>query len=503
MSYQPLVLLPYLEVLCNICYLQGNQRNNNMNTLQNRLAPYPFLFWLFLFLAVSAGHGQKSTDSRPNFIIIFADDLGYGDLGIYGHPTLKTPNLDRMAMEGQKWTNFYAAASVCTPSRAALLTGRYPVRSGMSSNVNRVLFPDSKNGLPAEEITLAEQLQQVGYGTACIGKWHLGHKEQYLPTNNGFDYYFGIPYSNDMDMGSGKPYMEYWQQPDDSIKTEHFYVPLMRNTDIIERPADQRSISRRYTDEAISYIEQHKGKPFLLYLAHNFPHIPLFASEAFKNTSKRGRYGDVVEEIDHGVGSILKTLEALGLDENTIVVFTSDNGPWLPFQQNGGSAGLLKDGKGTTWEGGMREPAIFWAPGKIKPAVITDMGSTMDLFTTFSKMAGAEIPSDRTIDGVDLSTTLFHGAPSMRTSMLYYRGTDLFAARLGPYKAHFITQGAYRQPEERMEHPTPLLFNLDHDPSEQYDIAGSHPEMLQQIDAMVAQHRSNLVRGKDQLAERE
>ena len=339
-----------------------------MNRIRNRLAAYPFLFWMFLFLAVSAGHGQKSVEPQPNFIIIFADDLGYGDLGIYGHPTLKTPNLDRMAMEGQKWTNFYAAASVCTPSRAALLTGRYPVRSGMSSNVNRVLFPDSKNGLPADEITLAEQLQKVGYSTACIGKWHLGHKEQYLPTNNGFDYYFGIPYSNDMDMHSEKPYMAYWQQPDDSIKTEHFNVPLMRNTDIIERPADQRSISRRYTDEAISYIEQQKGKPFLVYLAHNFPHIPLFASEVFKNTSKRGLYGDVVEEIDHGVGRILKTLEALGLDKNTIVVFTSDNGPWLPFEQNGGSAGLLKDGKGTTWEGGMREPTIFWAPGKIKPA---------------------------------------------------------------------------------------------------------------------------------------
>ncbi len=474
-----------------------------MNTIQNRLAAYPCIFWMFLFLALSAGHGQKSEAPQPNFIIIFADDLGYGDLGIYGHPTLKTPNLDRMAMDGQKWTNFYAAASVCTPSRAALLTGRYPVRSGMSSNVNRVLFPDSKNGLPADEITLAEQLQKVGYGTACIGKWHLGHKEQYLPTNNGFDYYFGIPYSNDMDMDAGHPYMEYWQQPDDSIKTEHFNVPLMRNTDIIERPADQRSISRRYTDEAISYIEQHKGKPFLLYLAHNFPHIPLFASEAFKNTSKRGLYGDVVEEIDHGVGRILKTLKALGLDENTIVVFTSDNGPWLPFQQNGGSAGLLKDGKGTTWEGGMREPAIFWAPGKIKPGVITDIGSTMDLFTTFSKMAGAEMPSDRIVDGVDLSATLFNGAPSLRKSMLYYRGTELFAARLGPYKAHFITRGAYRQSEERMEHPTPLLFNLDHDPSEQYDISASNPEVLQQIDAMVAQHRSNLVRGQDQLAERE
>jgi arylsulfatase A-like enzyme len=458
---------------------------------------------MFLFLVASVCHGQKNTEPKPNFIIIFADDLGYGDLGIYGHPTIKTPNLDRMATEGQKWTNFYAGASVCTPSRAALLTGRYPVRSGMSSNINRVLFPDSKNGLPADEITLAEQLQKVGYNTACIGKWHLGHKKQYLPTNNGFDHYFGIPYSNDMDMDAGHPYMEYWQQPDDSIKTEHFNVPLMRNTVIIERPADQRSISRRYTEEAISYIEQHKDQPFFVYLAHNFPHIPLFASDEFKNTSKRGRYGDVVEEIDHGVGRILQTLEVLGLDENTIVVFTSDNGPWLPFKKNGGSAGLLKAGKGTTWEGGMREPAIFWAPGKIKPGLITDIGSTMDLFTTFSKLAGVEIPQDRIIDGIDLTTTLFDGQPSLRNGMFYYRGSELYAARLGEYKAHFITQGGYGQFGDREEHATPLLFNLDHDPSEQYNVAEAHPAVLQRIKDMVAQHRSNLVMGKDQLAERE
>ncbi len=442
--------------------------------------------------------------SPPNFVVIFADDLGYGDLGTYGHPTIKTPNLDRMAQEGQKWTNFYAGASVCTPSRAALLTGRLPVRSGMASSKQRVLFPDSKNGLPASEITLAEQLKKVGYSTAAIGKWHLGHKEQYLPTNHGFDYYFGIPYSNDMDMVSGlAPYWEYWQQPNDSIKTEHFNVPLFRNTEIIERPANQNTITTRYSNEAVSYIKKNKDSPFFVYLAHNLPHIPLFVSDEFKGTSERGLYGDVLEEIDNGVGKILKTLEDEGLAENTIVVFTSDNGPWLPFKLNGGSAGLLRAGKGTTWEGGMREPGIFWAPGQIKPGVVTALGSTMDLFATFSKIAGASLPEDRILDSHDLSPTLFAQEANTRKSVVYYRGTEIYAVRLGDYKAHFIIQGAYGQFGKREEHKKPLLYNLSHDPSEQFDIAEKHPEILKQIQELVTNHSANLVRGEDQLADRE
>jgi arylsulfatase A-like enzyme len=442
--------------------------------------------------------------TKPNFIIIFADDLGYGDLGVYGNPTIKTPNLDRMAHEGQKWTNFFAGASVCTPSRAALLTGRLPVRSGMASNKQRVLFPDSKNGLPPSEITLAEQLKSVGYQTAAIGKWHLGHKEKYMPNNHGFDYYFGIPYSNDMDMIDGlKPYWEYWQQPNDSIKTEHFNVPLYRNTEIIERPANQNTITTRYSDEAVSYIKQNKDKPFLVYLAHNLPHIPLFTSDDFKGTSERGLYGDVLEEIDNGVGKILKTLKEEGLAENTIVVFTSDNGPWLPFKNNGGSAGLLKAGKGTTWEGGMREPGIFWGPNQIKPGLVTDLGSTMDLFTTFSNMAGADIPKDRIVDGVDLTQTLLKGHASSRKSVLYYRGTEIYAARLGDYKAHFITQGAYGELGERIDHQTPLLYNLSYDAAEKFDKAAEHPDVLQKIQDLIIAHTSKLVAGKDQLAERD
>ena len=453
---------------------------------------------------LNSAYSQSPSEQKTNFIIIFADDLGYGDLSSYGHPTIKTPHLDRMAKEGQRWTNFYAGASVCTPSRAALLTGRLPVRSGMTSNTYRVLFPDSKNGLPATEITLAEQLKKAGYVTAAIGKWHLGHKEQYLPTNHGFDYYFGIPYSNDMDMVTGLvPYWEYWQQPNDSIKTEHFNVPLLRNTEIIERPANQNTITTRYSDEAVSYIKQNKEKPFFVYLAHNLPHIPLFVSDKFKGTSERGLYGDVLEEIDNGVGKILKTLEDEGIAENTIVVFTSDNGPWLPFELNGGSAGVLKAGKGTTWEGGMREPGIFWSPGRIQPGIVSNLGSTMDLFATFSKIAGVPLPEDRFLDSHDLSPTLTNQKDNTRNSIFYYRGTEIYAVRYGAFKAHFVTEGEYGQFGERVEHPNPILYHLGHDPSEQYNVADKHPGILKQIHELVAAHKAKLIIGVDQLAERE
>ena len=462
-----------------------------------------FAYAVIFFGACSqADNVPKQTSSRPsNFIILFADDLGYGDLSVYGHPTIRTPNLDQMAEEGLKWTNFYVGASVCTPSRAALLTGRLPVRSGMMSPVNRVLFPDSRNGLPASEVTLAELLKTAGYATACIGKWHLGHREQYLPTNNGFDYYFGIPYSNDMDNVVDFRTIQgnFWKS--EYRKDIHsFNVPLMRNTEVIERPAEQHTITRRYTEESIRFIKENRDKNFFLYLAYNFPHVPLFASEVFEGTSLRGLYGDVVQEIDYSVGQILAALRETGLDESTVVVFTSDNGPWLIMDEEGGSAGLLRDGKGSTWEGGMREPCIFWAPGSIKPGIVTGIGSTMDLYTTFSELAGVPVPDDRIVDGMDLGPVLFEGKESPRREMFYYRGDRLYAVRVGDYKAHFITQSGYEP--TATEHDPPLLYNLSVDPSEKYDIASDYPDMIEVIMEIVRQHNEALVRGPDMLKDR-
>jgi len=265
----------------------------------------------------------------------FAADAGRGG---DAHPTIRTPNLDRMAREGQKWTNFYVAACVCTPSRAALMTGRLPIRTGMCSDRRRVLFPDSAGGLQPDEITIAEVLKGQGYATACVGKWHLGHLPQYLPTAQGFDSYLGIPYSNDMDRVAESPKgRAAFLEP----RIEYWNVPLMRNEKIVERPTDQNTITRRYTEEAVRFIRANKDQPFFVYLAHSMPHVPLFASSGFKGRSLRGLFGDVIEEIDWSVGQVLDTLRELGLDNNTLVAFTSDNGPWLIFDEHGGSAGCL------------------------------------------------------------------------------------------------------------------------------------------------------------------
>ena len=451
------------------------------------------------FPLVSQGIAQSEpVQKQPNFVIIFTDDLGYGDLSCFGHPTIRTPNLDQMAVEGQKWTSFYVAAPVCTPSRAALLTGRYPVRNGMCSDQRGVLFPDSDGGLPPEEITIARALKDVGYRTAAIGKWHLGHKSPYLPTDHGFESYFGIPYSNDMDKVIKEDYFKLAAEE----RYEAYNVPLMRNTAIVERPANQTTITRRYTEEAISRIREFRNEQFLVYLAHSLPHIPLFRSPAFKDRSPHGIYGDVVEEIDWSVGEIVKTLRDLGIAGNTLVIFTSDNGPWLPYKTHGGSAGLLREGKGSTWEGGMRVPMVAWWPGTLKPGIVTDMGSTLDLFPTLISLAGGKVPTDRIYDGYDLTALLAGKGKNIRKEMFYYQGEQLYAVRLGEYKAHFETKILYTGQKESDKHDPPLLFQLEHDPSEKFDISGQHPEIIEKILELAKRHKSTLTPVENQLVKR-
>jgi len=432
-----------------------------------------------LALGHSAFGAERAQSKKPNFVIIFCDDMGYGDPSCYGHPTIRTPNIDRMAREGQRWTDFYCGAPVCTPSRAAIMTGRLPIRSGLCalSDWPLVLMPWSTGGLPKNEITIAEALKTKGYATACVGKWHLGHLKQYLPTSNGFDYYYGIPYSNDMTP-----------------------VPLMEGEKVIEETANQVTLTKRYTEKSIDFIKHNKDKPFFLYFAHTFPHVPLFASKDFRDKSLRGLYGDVVEELDWSLGRILQSLREEALAENTLVLFTSDNGPWLMCGLEGGSAGLLRDGKGTTWEGGMREPFIAWWPGHIKPGkIIHDMGSTMDFFPTILKLAGVDLPTDRVLDGVDISPALLGTAPSPRNVMFYYRASKLYAVRKGQYKAHFFTKPAFVEDMRETKHDPPLLYHLGRDPSEQFNISEHHPEVVADIRREYEKHLAKLVPGENQL----
>jgi arylsulfatase A len=468
-----------------------------------------------LFFIVGNSFSQQTSKNTPNIIIIFADDLGYGDLGAYGNPNIRTPHLDQMALEGQKWTNFYVAAPVCTPSRAGLLTGRLPIRSGMTSEKRGVLFPDSKGGLPQSELTIAKALKTKGYQTAAVGKWHLGHLEPFLPTKHGFDSYLGIPYSNDMNRTEsieGLSGIDSQIQLAEQERFQVYNVPLMRNEQIIEQPADQRSITKRYTEEVVNQIKRLKKEPFFIYLAHNLPHIPLFRSEEFKGKSKAGIYGDVIEEIDWSVGEILKTLKEEKLDKNTLVIFTSDNGPWHTFKTHGGSAGMLRGAKGGTFEGGMRVPALFWWPGKLKEGIIMEMGTTLDLMPTISELTGIELPKDREYDGYDLSPVLFGTGKSPRNTVFYYHGAQVRAVRAGDYKAHFIIQNEYGSqtahpvtsppleiPNQRTILEIPLLFNLAIDPGERYNIAQNHPEIIAEIRKIMEAHQATIKPVENQL----
>jgi len=439
-----------------------------------------FGIFLLLFTNSIIGHAQSRP---PNFIVIFADDLGYGDLSCYGNPTILTPNLDRMAAEGMRFTQFYVGAGICTPSRSALLTGRLAIRTGIHAGARgtpSVFGIHSASGLPLKEITIAEMLKTRGYATGIIGKWHLGHLPQFLPRKQGFDYWFGIPYSNDMGKITTTRF-----DPENPTATapraDAPPLPLYRNDSVIEEEPDQHFLTKRYTEEAIKFIRSNKGKPFFLYYANNFPHVPLYASLAFEGKSKRGLYGDVVAELDWSVGQVLKTLRELNIDKNTLVIFTSDNGPWLTQLDHGGSAGMLYGGKHSTYEGGMREPAIFWWPGKIKAGIISSaLATTMDFLPTFERLSKATMPKDLILDGMDISDLLFSKKDKVRDLVYYYFNADLYAVRKGPWKAHFTTHTGFSK-EAPVTYQIPLLYNLEVDPSEKYNVAKQHPDIVEDI----------------------
>lgn len=462
---------------------------------------------LLLGLSLSAHAAGK-----PNIVILFADDLGYADLGSYGNPYIRTPNLDRLARDGQRWTDFYVAAPVCSPSRGALLTGQLSVRSGLYGEKLHVMFPKDSHGIPERFLTLAEALKSAGYRTGMFGKWHLGDAPDNWPTRNGFDYWYGIPYSNDMDrvgdmdidkklklLTEGQS-AELWKAYQETIKlfynpkSKYWNIPLYRSENVdgkfrdelVERPLDQPTLTRRLTEEAIGFIRKNHDGPFLVYLPYSMPHLPVFASEDFEGKSLRGAYGDAVEEIDWSVGRIRTTLEELGLAQNTLVVFTSDNGPWQAASTlRAGSAGVLRGNKGTTWEGGVREPGIFWWPGKIEPAVVSDIGSTLDLYATALGLAGVSLPPST--DGLDLTDTLLYGAPGPRTELPYYHRGHLKAYRKGNYKIVFFGGDRADQDLEK-----PQLYDLHQDIAEREDLAESRPDILKDMLDAAAKQRAQV-----------
>ena len=381
-------------------------------------------------------------EKKPNIIIIFADDLGYGDLGCYGSKINETPTLDRMADEGKKFSNFYVSSPVCSPSRASLLTGCYPQRISFGTfDGLRVLFPGQGIGLSTEEKTIAKTLKESGYSTKIIGKWHCGDQEDFLPTNHGFDSYFGIPYSNDM--GRQVKIKDYI--PNDSslhkiTEWDRPPLPLIRDKEVIQEQPDQRSIAERYTEDAVSFMRENSESPFFLYLAHMQVHLPLYAAEKFVKESKNGDYGACVASIDWSTKVIFDELKELGIDENTIVIFTSDNGSRL--QNQGGSNGKLRGGKGQTWDGGQRVPCIIRWPGKINEGEETDaLATTMDFLPSITNLIGGELPSKK-IDGIDMSELFFsNNNSSKRESFLYYNEDELEAIRYKNWKLHFKKEG--------------------------------------------------------------
>lgn len=451
----------------------------------------------------------ETVGTLPNIVLVFMDDQGYGDLGVYGAEGFDTPNLDKMAEEGVRFTDFYAASSICSPSRAALLTGKYPTRVGVPEvigpNAERFMSERLAKGLPQEALTIAELLKTQGYATALIGKWHLGHEEGFQPIDQGFDYFLGIPYSNDMPImpdarlsaavhlrhgatvekiranayhrdvtnPSGKPY----------VAPERYFTPLMEGRHVVEFPVDQRGMTRRFTDAAISFMERTRNQPFFLYLAHPMPHVPMAPSYHYIGRSRGGAYGDVMEEVDTETGRLLDALKALGLEENTLVIFTSDNGPWKMPAGFGGSAGPLRGYKFLTHEGGHRVPMLARWPGQIPAgSVISEVATMMDFFPTFAGLAEVEVPESLHLDGFDLWPLLTgaEGASSAYEDFFYLRGWEVQAVRRGPWKLQLAGGGSDFRLVIDPEAPG-KLYNLAEDIGESEDVSAAHPAIAAEL----------------------
>ncbi|MCX6996875.1 MAG: sulfatase [Kiritimatiellaeota bacterium] len=424
-----------------------------------------------LLAAMLGAAGSAAAQNKPNFIVMLMDDLGYGDIGPYGSKANRTPRLDRMAAEGMKLTSFYGAP-VCTPSRAQMMTGCYAKRVSLPN----VIFPACPTGLSAKEHTVAELLKQQGYATMVIGKWHLGDQPEFLPTRHGFDHYVGLPYSNDM-----RP------------------TPLLRDAQVVEAPAVQDRLTALYTGEAVKFITDNKDKPFFLYLPHTAVHVPLHPGKEFEGKSANGKYGDWVEEMDWSVGRILDTLRELKLDMRTLVLFTSDNGPWLSQGKNGGVAGPLRGGKGSTWEGGVRVPTIAWWPGQIAAGSVCDaVLSELDVLPTLVKLAGGTVPAEPRIDGRDFGPLLSgNSKESPHEALYYFNGNRLEAVRSGPWKLAVVPQGAElgKAKGSASQPPAgPRLYNLDADIGEKTDVAAQHPEVVAKLQALIQQMDADLGR---------
>lgn len=461
-----------------------------------------------LLLALIIGHSSlvisaAATADRPNIIIIFTDDQAYGDVGVYGSPTLATPKLDRMAAEGLRFTDFYVTTSVCSASRAALLTGRYPDLN----DTHGVYFPGAK-GFDPREVTIAELVNNAGYATALIGKWHLGDLPDALPTSHGFDYYWGVPYSNDMYIGPDQAIAEdavfrdgYDREralADQALVRKNVkeirtikqaglgdLVPIMRNEEIIEYPADQTTLTRRTFDETITFIDQRHeaGQPFFAFVTPSMPHIPLFATDEFRGKSRGGLFGDTIEEIDHHVGRLLDHLDAKNLSENTLVIFTTDNGPWLGMGDAAGTAGPFRDGKFSAYEGGHRVPAIARWTGTILAGTKShEVAATIDLLPTIASLADIGLP-DRVIDGVDLSNHLRNPSAAIEREAFFYYHLQAripVAVRQGYWKYLPNGSGRHHNPEG-----PPELYHLATDLSEARNVAEKHPERVAAMKALI------------------